>query len=61
MWRQLPKSLENDPAQACEEPLRKLTRNEQARRGKVEHAKFFEEYNRVIAIEGLALEEWKSF
>ena len=61
MSRQLPKSLENDTARPCEKSLRKRLREEKARRWKVEHAKFVEEYNRVIALEGLVLEEWKSF
>ena len=61
MLRQPPKSLENDPAPACELSLQKGISEEKTRRWKVEHAKFLKEYNRVIAIEGLVLQEWKSF
>ena len=61
MLRQPPKSLENDPAPACELSLHKGISEEKTRRWKVEHAKFLKEYNRVIAIEGLVLQEWKSF
>jgi len=48
-------------SRACDELLRNLIREEKARRWKIEHAAFLEEYNRVVASEGLPLDEWRSF
>ncbi|MCC7225574.1 MAG: type II toxin-antitoxin system CcdA family antitoxin [Burkholderiaceae bacterium] len=48
-------------SRACEDSLRSLIREEKARRWKIEHAAFIAEYNRVVASEGLPLDEWRSF
>ncbi len=48
-------------SQACDQFLRSLVREEQARRWKVENAGFIEAYNRTVDAEGLPLAECRTF
>lgn len=55
------KDLGINISQSCDNYLRELVRREQERKWREEHADFIAAYNATIAVEGLPLDEWKSF
>ena len=48
-------------SQLCDGHLREVVRREQERRWREEHADFIAAHNATIGLEGLPLDEWKSF
>ncbi|MDR2880727.1 MAG: type II toxin-antitoxin system CcdA family antitoxin [Azoarcus sp.] len=55
------KALNINISQTCDEHLRKVVKEEQARRWCEEYADFFVAYNEALTTEGLPLDEWKTF
>ena len=55
------KALDINLSQVCDSYLRKLVREEQARRWREAHADFIAAYNSTLEAEGLPLDEWRSF
>ena len=55
------KALNVNLSQTCDAHLRKVVKQELARRWREEHADFIAAYNEMLAAEGLPLEEWKTF
>ena len=55
------KSLQINVSQICDSHLREVVRQEKERRWREEHADFVSAYNATIQIEGLPLEEWRTF
>ncbi len=55
------KSLQINVSQVCDNFLRDVVRREQERRWREEHADFVKAYNAVVEIEGLPLDEWRTF
>ena len=45
----------------CDTHLREVVRHEQERKWREDHADFIAAYNATIEVEGLPLDEWKSF
>jgi len=55
------KALDINISQTCDEYLRKVVKEEQARRWREEHADFIAAYNEMLVAEGLPLDEWRTF
>jgi len=55
------KALNINISQTCDAYLRKVVKEEQARRWREEYADFVVAYNETLATEGLPLDEWKTF
>jgi len=55
------KALGINISQACDQFLRDMVRQEQARRWQTDNAEFIAAYNEGIARDGLPLDAWRSF
>ncbi|MEX1165537.1 MAG: type II toxin-antitoxin system CcdA family antitoxin [Hydrogenophaga sp.] len=55
------KQLNINVSQVCDQHLREVVRAEQERRWRESHAEFIAAYNTTIEVEGLPLDEWRSF
>ena len=55
------KALNINISQTCDALLRKVVKEEQARRWREEYADFVTAYNEILTTEGLTLDEWKTF
>lgn len=55
------KALGINISKSCDDFLRGLIAREQAKRWRTEHAEFITTYNRVVAEEGLPLDQWRTF
>jgi antitoxin CcdA len=55
------KSLHINISQICDNYLRDVVQQEQMHRWRSEHADFIAAYNATIEIEGLPLDEWRTF
>lgn len=55
------KQLDINISQVCDSHLREVVRGEQERRWREEHSDFVAAYNATLEVEGLPLDEWKSF
>ena len=55
------RSLQINLSQVCDSYLREVIQREQERRWRHEHADFIAAYNATIEVEGLPLEEWRTF
>ncbi|MDR2207774.1 MAG: type II toxin-antitoxin system CcdA family antitoxin [Azoarcus sp.] len=55
------KALNINISQTCDAHLRKVVKEEQARRWREEYANFIAAYNEILAAEDLPLDEWKTF
>ena len=55
------KDLGINISQVCGNYLRDLVRCEQERKWREDHADFIAAYNATVEVEGLPLEEWRSF
>ncbi|MDP1593145.1 MAG: type II toxin-antitoxin system CcdA family antitoxin [Gallionella sp.] len=55
------KALGINISQACDQFLRNMVRQEQARRWQTDNAEFIAAYNEGIARDGLPLDAWRSF
>ena len=55
------KHLAINISQVCDSHLREVVRREQERRWREDHADFIAAYNATIEVEGLPLDEWRSF
>jgi len=55
------KALGINISKSCDDFLRALVARERASRWREEHAEFIATYNRVVAEEGLPLEQWRTF
>jgi antitoxin CcdA len=55
------KKLGINISQACDQFLRQLVRDEQARRWQQEHKEFVAAYNDTVNAEGLPLDQWRTF
>ncbi|MCL2876513.1 MAG: type II toxin-antitoxin system CcdA family antitoxin [Betaproteobacteria bacterium] len=55
------KALNINISQTCDAYLRKVVKEEQARRWREEYADFIAAYNETLLAEGLPLDEWKTF
>ena len=55
------KQLNFNISQLCDSHVREVVRREQERKWRADHADFIAAYNAVIEVEGLPLDEWKSF
>jgi antitoxin CcdA len=55
------RSLQINLSQVCDDYLREVIQREHERRWRQEHADFIAAYNATIEIEGLPLEEWRTF
>jgi len=48
-------------SQVCNSFLESYIKAEKERLWKLEHSNFFSSYNKIIELEGLPLEQWRSF
>jgi antitoxin CcdA len=48
-------------SQVCNSFLEAYIKSEKERLWKLEHSDFFSSYNKIIELEGLPLEQWRSF
>lgn len=55
------KALRINISQVCDRHLREVVREEQARRWQHEHADFVATYNSTLEVEGLPLDEFRTF
>ena len=55
------KRLKINLSQVCDDYLREFVRQEQERRWRQESAAFVAAYNQTLEVEGLPLDEWRSF
>jgi antitoxin CcdA len=55
------KLLKINISQVCDSYLREVVRNEQERKWREDYADFIAAYNATIEVEGLPMDEWKSF
>jgi len=55
------KHLAINISQVCDNHLREVVRREQERKWREDHADFIAAYNATIEVEGLPLDEWRSF
>ena len=55
------KALELNISQVCDTYLRQMVTQEQERRWRSEHADFIAAYNATIELEGLPLDQWRTF
>jgi antitoxin CcdA len=55
------KKLGINISQACDQFLRQLVREEQARRWQQDHKEFIDAYNQTVNAEGLPLDQWRTF
>jgi antitoxin CcdA len=55
------KALELNISQVCDDYLRQMVTQEQERRWRSEHADFIAAYNATIELEGLPLDQWRTF
>jgi len=55
------KALGINISKSCDDFLRALIARERADRWRAEHAEFIAAYNRIVAEEGLPLDQWRAF
>lgn len=55
------KALGINISKSCDDFLRNLVARERASRWRTDHAEFIEAYNKIVATEGLPLNEWRNF
>ena len=55
------KALELNISQVCDTFLRQMVTQEQERRWRSEHADFIAAYNATVELEGLPLDQWRTF
>jgi len=55
------KGLGINISKACDQFLRELVRSERERRWQQEHADFIAVYNQTVKVDGLPLEQWRTF
>lgn len=55
------KALGINISKRCDDFLRKLVAEERASRWRTDHAEFIAAYNKIVATEGLPLDEWRNF
>jgi antitoxin CcdA len=55
------KVLNINVSQTCDSHLRDVVRREQERRWRQEHSEYIAAHNATIELEGLPLDEWRSF
>jgi antitoxin CcdA len=55
------KRLKLNVSQICDAHLKEFVKEELSRRWREEHAEFVNAYNRIVAQEGLPLDEWRTF
>ena len=55
------KALELNISQVCDNHLRQMVTQEQERRWRSDHADFIAAYNATIELDGLPLDQWRTF
>ncbi|MDO8958451.1 MAG: type II toxin-antitoxin system CcdA family antitoxin [Rhodocyclaceae bacterium] len=55
------KALGINISKSCDDFLRDLVARERASRWRTDHAEFIDAYNKIVAEEGLPLEQWRNF